>query len=344
MELVITGAEIELDRAILEELADPLLHLLRNCIDHGIETPDERVAAGKEPRGQGARCRCAASGTAWCVEMEDDGRGMDRGEAEGRGGGPRAHHAGGRRAHAQRQARPSCSRACPGVSTAKDVSDISGRGVGMDAVKRVVENVGGTLEIDSRAGRGHALHAAAAADRGGGEPAAGAGWARRSSACRSPRWSGAVEADARDALAQPGDGAAARTATALVPVHALAELAGRARRRRRAQPAVRGDGGRRREGGAGGGPAAGAGGGGAQGALPALGPGAGAGRGDHSRAVAGRCSSWTCRGYCPRERSPPQRGPARRPARGGQHRLRPRGQRALPAGGRQAGGAVRAAR
>ena len=52
MDLVITGAEIELDRAILDELADPLLHLLRNCIDHGIESPEERDAAGKNPRGQ----------------------------------------------------------------------------------------------------------------------------------------------------------------------------------------------------------------------------------------------------------------------------------------------------
>jgi two-component system, chemotaxis family, sensor kinase CheA len=151
VDLVITGAEIELDRAILDELADPLLHLLRNCIDHGLETAEERAAAGKGPRGRvlvsvrRARDRVG-------VEMEDDGRGMNAAKLKAAAVARGALSA---EAAARMTDREAFLLAClPGVSTAKDVSEISGRGVGMDAVKRVVENVGGTLEIESELGRG----------------------------------------------------------------------------------------------------------------------------------------------------------------------------------------------
>ncbi|WP_257453544.1 chemotaxis protein CheA [Archangium lipolyticum] len=151
VDLVITGAEIELDRAILDELADPLLHLLRNCIDHGLESPEERVAAGKGARGRvlvsvrRARDRVV-------VEMEDDGRGMNAANLKAAAVARGAISA---EAAARMTDREAFLLAClPGVSTAKDVSEISGRGVGMDAVKRVVENVGGTLEIESELGRG----------------------------------------------------------------------------------------------------------------------------------------------------------------------------------------------
>ncbi|WP_375768256.1 chemotaxis protein CheA [Archangium gephyra] len=151
VDLVITGAEIELDRAILDELADPLLHLLRNCIDHGLESPEERVAAGKGARGRvlvsvrRARDRVV-------VEMEDDGRGMNAAKLKAAAVARGALSA---EAAARMTDREAFMLAClPGVSTAKDVSEISGRGVGMDAVKRVVENVGGTLEIESELGRG----------------------------------------------------------------------------------------------------------------------------------------------------------------------------------------------
>ncbi len=151
VDLVITGAEIELDRAILDELADPLLHLLRNCIDHGLEPAEERVAAGKGPRGRvlvsvrRARDRVV-------LEMEDDGRGMNAAKLKAAAVTRGAISA---EAAARMTDREAFLLAClPGVSTAKDVSDISGRGVGMDAVKRVVENVGGTLEIESELGRG----------------------------------------------------------------------------------------------------------------------------------------------------------------------------------------------
>ena len=76
VDLVITGAEIELDRAILDELADPLLHLLRNCIDHGLEPAEERVAAGKPPRGK-LQVSVRRVRDRVVLEMEDDGRGMN---------------------------------------------------------------------------------------------------------------------------------------------------------------------------------------------------------------------------------------------------------------------------
>ncbi|MCY1019484.1 chemotaxis protein CheA [Pyxidicoccus sp. MSG2] len=151
VDLVITGAEIELDRAILDELADPLMHLLRNCIDHGLESPEERAAAKKGPRGR-VLVAVKRARDRVIVEIEDDGRGMDPAKlktsavAKGLLSVENASRLTDREAFLL-----SC---LPGVSTAKDITDISGRGVGMDAVKRVVENVGGTLEIDSEKGRG----------------------------------------------------------------------------------------------------------------------------------------------------------------------------------------------
>ncbi|MCP3059344.1 chemotaxis protein CheA [Myxococcus sp. K38C18041901] len=151
VDLVITGAEIELDRAILDELADPLLHLLRNCIDHGLESPEERVTAKKGPRGR-VLVAVKRARDRVIIELEDDGRGMNPAKLKA------AAVARGLltpEAAARMTDREAFMLSClPGVSTAKDVTDISGRGVGMDAVKRVVESVGGTLEIDSEAGRG----------------------------------------------------------------------------------------------------------------------------------------------------------------------------------------------
>ncbi|HEY3450073.1 MAG TPA: chemotaxis protein CheA [Myxococcales bacterium] len=151
VDLVIAGAEIELDRAILDELADPLLHILRNCIDHGVESPEEREAAGKGPRG---RIVVAArrDRDRVLLEIEDDGRGMDAGKLKAA-----AIERGfvTEEAAAAMTDREAFLLAClPGVSTAPEVTDVSGRGVGMDAVKRGVEQVGGTLDIDSNRGRG----------------------------------------------------------------------------------------------------------------------------------------------------------------------------------------------
>jgi two-component system chemotaxis sensor kinase CheA len=151
MDLIITGAEIELDRAILDDLSDPMLHILRNCIDHGLEAPEERTAAGKNPKGK-VQVSVRRARDRVVIEVEDDGRGMS---AEKLKAAALARGSITAEAAARMTDREAFMLAClPGVSTAKDVSEISGRGVGMDAVKRVVENVGGTLEIDSEKGKG----------------------------------------------------------------------------------------------------------------------------------------------------------------------------------------------
>jgi two-component system chemotaxis sensor kinase CheA len=151
VDLVITGAETELDRAILDDLADPMLHILRNCIDHGLESPEERAAAGKSSKGK-VQVSVRRDRDRVVIEVEDDGRGMS---AEKLKAAAVARGSLTAEAAARLSDREAFMLAClPGVSTAKDVSEISGRGVGMDAVKRVVENVGGTLEIDSEKGKG----------------------------------------------------------------------------------------------------------------------------------------------------------------------------------------------
>ncbi|MDC0713029.1 chemotaxis protein CheA [Stigmatella sp. ncwal1] len=151
VDLVVTGAEIELDRAILDELADPMLHLLRNCIDHGLESPEDRVAVGKEARGR-VQVTVRRMRDRVVIEIEDDGRGMDPEKLKAAALARGVITA---EAAARMSEREAFLLSClPGVSTAKDVSEISGRGVGMDAVKRVVENTGGTLEIGSEKGVG----------------------------------------------------------------------------------------------------------------------------------------------------------------------------------------------
>jgi two-component system chemotaxis sensor kinase CheA len=151
VELVIEGQETELDRSVIEEIGDPLVHLLRNAIDHGVEPPGEREAAGKLPV---ARVRLAAEHTesSIVIVVEDDGRGIDparvRARAVERGVlSPEA------------AARLTDTEAvdlifAPGFSTAQEVSDVSGRGVGMDIVRTNVERVGGTVEVQTTVGAG----------------------------------------------------------------------------------------------------------------------------------------------------------------------------------------------
>lgn len=151
IELIIAGSEVLLDRAIVDELNDPVLHLLRNAIDHGVEPPEERRMRGKPPRGT-VKLSVRRVSDRVLLEVEDDGRGMDverlKAVAVERG------------LITLEQAKDLTEKealllsAAPGLSTASTVTDISGRGVGMDAVKRAVEAVGGTLEITSRRGLG----------------------------------------------------------------------------------------------------------------------------------------------------------------------------------------------
>jgi two-component system chemotaxis sensor kinase CheA len=151
VEVEVQGAEIEIDRAILDELADPLVHLIRNAVDHGIEAPHLRLLAGKPATGR-VTVSARRERDRVIVEIADDGRGMDpqklRQRAVERGAlSPEA---------AAALTDPEALLLCclPGVSTADRVTEVSGRGVGMDAVKRVVEAVGGALELESEPGRG----------------------------------------------------------------------------------------------------------------------------------------------------------------------------------------------
>lgn len=151
VDLVIAGADIELDRSILDELADPVLHLLRNAVDHGIEPPNEREAKGKSAKGH-VHVTVRRGRDRVILDMEDDGRGMDAEKLKAaavKNGQLTAEAA------ALLTEKAAWMLCClPGVSTAADITDISGRGVGMDAVRRAIENVGGTLEIESKPGRG----------------------------------------------------------------------------------------------------------------------------------------------------------------------------------------------
>jgi two-component system chemotaxis sensor kinase CheA len=151
VDMVITGAEIELDRAILDELTDPLLHILRNCIDHGLESPEERAAARKGIRGR-VLVSVRRDRDRVVLEIEDDGRGMDAEKLKSSAVARGLITAEAASRMPDKEAFMLCC--LPGVSTAKNVSEISGRGVGMDAVKRAVENVNGTMEIESEKGRG----------------------------------------------------------------------------------------------------------------------------------------------------------------------------------------------
>jgi two-component system chemotaxis sensor kinase CheA len=154
VELVLEGEGTDLDRSLVESLADPLIHLLRNALDHGVETPDERKRTGKPDK---ARVCLSASqrGEHIVISVSDDGRGMDanvlRRKAVEKG-----------LISADEAARLSDAESYelvfrPGFSTAAVVSDISGRGVGMDVVKTRVAELGGSLKVRSRLGHGSEL-------------------------------------------------------------------------------------------------------------------------------------------------------------------------------------------
>jgi two-component system chemotaxis sensor kinase CheA len=147
----IVGKEIELDRGILEEITEPLVHILRNAVDHGMETPDDRVTAGKPFNGS-ITITVTRDKDHVDIVVADDGRGMDPERLK-----LKAIEKG--VVTAEQAARLSPQAAlmlvcAPGFSTADQVSDISGRGVGMDAVKTAVHALGGTLAIESETGRG----------------------------------------------------------------------------------------------------------------------------------------------------------------------------------------------
>jgi two-component system chemotaxis sensor kinase CheA len=151
VEMVVEGKETELDRSVLEEVGDPLSHLVRNALDHGIETPEARVAAGKPAIGRLSLSARHSEGHI-VITIEDDGAGMDANAL--------------RRSAAQKglmtpEAAAALSDAealriifLPGFSTAARITDVSGRGVGMDVVRTNIERLGGRVDVSSTIGKG----------------------------------------------------------------------------------------------------------------------------------------------------------------------------------------------
>jgi two-component system chemotaxis sensor kinase CheA len=146
----VDGKEIELDRSMLDEIGDPIVHLLRNALDHGIEPPSERVAAGKRPEGR-LTLSAVRDRSAVLIRVTDDGRGIDRAKVLAR-----ALESGlvdpGTTALTDEEVIRLIAR--PGFTTADQVTDISGRGVGIDAVQGRVRALGGVLEIKTVPGQG----------------------------------------------------------------------------------------------------------------------------------------------------------------------------------------------
>lgn len=149
--LVIEGGEIPADKRIIEEMKDPLLHLLRNAIDHGIETPKERVALGKPPQAV-LRLRGYSNGSQVGIEVSDDGRGLDLDKIK--------QTAMRRGLYTQTELdRLSPDQLqglifAPGFSTKTQVTEISGRGIGLDAVRSSIERLKGTLQLSSSPQKG----------------------------------------------------------------------------------------------------------------------------------------------------------------------------------------------
>jgi two-component system chemotaxis sensor kinase CheA len=149
IELATDGETTEVDKTVIERLADPMVHLIRNACDHGLETPGERIAAGKPETGT-VRLSAHQAGGEVVITIRDDGRGIDRERVRAR-------------AEAQGLIQPGQALADqellqlifhPGFSTAAQVTNLSGRGVGMDVVKRTIESLRGAIDVASTPGEG----------------------------------------------------------------------------------------------------------------------------------------------------------------------------------------------
>lgn len=149
IELITEGETTELDKTVIERLADPLIHLIRNAADHGLETPEQRVAAGKSEAGV-IRLAARQSGAEVVITITDDGRGVDRARV---------------RAKAEENGLITPGQTltdtellhlifAPGFSTAAAITNLSGRGVGMDVVKKTIEGLRGSIDITSNPGEG----------------------------------------------------------------------------------------------------------------------------------------------------------------------------------------------
>lgn len=156
IEFEMIGEHTEVDKNIIEHISDPLMHLVRNSVDHGIEMPDERLAAGKTQKGKVTLWAKTESGKVW-IGVQDNGKGLDRNKIL---------------AKAKKQGLLDPSRTdedytdkevyqfitLPGFSTNEQVTEYSGRGVGMDVVVSNIQAIGGTLEIESTPGEGSVMN------------------------------------------------------------------------------------------------------------------------------------------------------------------------------------------
>ncbi|PTY05366.1 hypothetical protein DB346_02020 [Verrucomicrobia bacterium LW23] len=150
--LILSGDDTELDRTLVEQLADPLTHMVRNAVDHGIEAPERRMAAGKSPAGT-LRIEARHAGSQVVVRIADDGAGLDRNRILIKG--------------IERGLVPPTAVLeaeeidqlifAPGFSTADVITDISGRGVGLDVVRQHIDNLRGQIDIETEAGKGTAF-------------------------------------------------------------------------------------------------------------------------------------------------------------------------------------------
>lgn len=151
VEFIMTGSETELDRSVIDNLGDPLLHLIRNGVNHGIETPDKRVAAGKPGKGKLVLSARAEQGNV-IIELTDDGGGINRSKvletAIKRGLISKEDSVG----YPEEDIPNFLFQA--GFSTAEVITDISGRGVGLDVVKGAIESLKGSIKVDSTEGKG----------------------------------------------------------------------------------------------------------------------------------------------------------------------------------------------
>jgi two-component system, chemotaxis family, sensor kinase CheA len=151
IELVMEGKEIEVDRTVLDEIGEPLIHMLRNSIDHGIEAPNERENAKKDPTGK-IKLSAVRNGDHVIIEVEDDGAGIDpekiKASAIKKGFTTQAD--------AEKMTKEQLINMVflPGFSTAKEITDTSGRGVGMDVVKTKIAALGGTVHLETQIGQG----------------------------------------------------------------------------------------------------------------------------------------------------------------------------------------------
>jgi two-component system chemotaxis sensor kinase CheA len=150
--LELVGGETELDKSVVERIADPLMHLVRNALDHGLEPPAERVAAGKPAQGRLVLSACHVAGSI-VIRIEDDGRGIQRRKVLQRAWD---------RGLVERGVEPSDEAVLrlifePGFSTAEAVTNLSGRGVGMDVVRSNIEALRGSVTIASDEGRGSCI-------------------------------------------------------------------------------------------------------------------------------------------------------------------------------------------